>query len=270
MKLSLLVLSIVLLTCHATHVHKAKPLPGHRRFHPRWQSQGLKNTILSKEKLQVDPSKRSNSIRATNVNAIVDNILNNVVQKLNTSGDPLALPDFEDGFSETGPAGVVWQGKIGIEQGSLSGLSTLHRNGNASLEGSLLTGGNISMTATINNLDLKYRFVAEFENLGPQGTIDAVIKETNVDVALSLKLVGMKIQLLSLNLRLGHITVNINGLGPVLTFLSETLDTWIVNLLRGPISNFVEDALVEKINQALENIDVNCLINGCAATTTAY
>jgi len=188
---------------------------------------------------------------ALNVNAdkatndFLDKILANVRPIIQKDLDPIKLPQKTHSFSKK-ILFVRVHGEAKVYDGFVSGLSTIHRSGEANMhqEGDSLI---VNAHAGINNLRGQYRAHATFMNLGPR--VGARLSISSVSVRLGAK------QALKpdahpdlFDFRIEHISgvsVKIDGLGPL---------GWILGGLTSFIANILKDVIADAINAPIKNV----------------
>ena len=131
-------------------------------------------------------------------------------------------------------------------------MSTLHRNGDTSFNFDV-ANNKLSLSANIGINDAKagYAASAEFMDIGISASADAKIQTVKVYFEAEMCLnSGCSLALTKFDItEIGHIDVDINGLGPLGWILEVVVDL-IADLIRG----FLADILEGPIKDLLQNI----------------
>jgi len=187
-------------------------------------------------------------------NKFLDQILVNArpeIQKI----DPLRLPEARHGFSKK-IVFVTVKGEASVYDGYVSGLSTIHRSGEANMR---TEGQNLIVTAHagLSNLRGQYRAHATFMNLGPH--VSAKLGISSVSVRLGLKqsmTPGAHPDLFDFHIEhIGGISVHIGGLGP-LGWIVGGLTSFIANILKGVIANAINAPIRNAIRNELSKVTI--------------
>ncbi|WP_316572627.1 hypothetical protein, partial [Klebsiella pneumoniae] len=191
------------------------------------------------------------------LNSLIDMILNTVDQKiLNAGMDPAHLPDVVHKFEET-ILFVTWHGEASAYNGTLSGMSTIHRVGDAEYvldDKGRAIGATTSLS--MNVLEGHYKYVAQFMELGPAGDILLHIEGIRLTLTTALDEHLCVFSLKELNIdNIGHITITIDGLG-LLDWIANAFGTLIANVVEVFLRNAIESQIKTIINGVLDNFDL--------------
>jgi len=181
------------------------------------------------------------------IDKILEN-LRNLIQEQNM--DPMTLPDLETGFSDT-ILGITWHGSAKLRNGRFSGLSTIARTGDTSFT---VEGDTARLTAYIGlgGTRAHYDASAEFMGISVGASVTADIESITIYLDATMKLEeGATLQLQNFHIsNLGHIRVDVGGLGPLdwileilVDFVDSFLKDWIVDLVEGPLKDLIQSLL---------------------------
>ncbi|XP_064117560.1 uncharacterized protein LOC135222987 isoform X2 [Macrobrachium nipponense] len=191
------------------------------------------------------------------LNSLIDMILNIVDQTILSMGlDPAHLPDVVHEFEDT-VLFVTWHGEASAYNGTLSGMSTIHRIGEAEYvfdDKGRAIGATVSMS--MNVMEGHYKYVAQFMDLGPSGDITLHIEGIRLTLTTALDEHLCVFSLKDLNIdNIGHITINIDGLG-LLDWIANAFGTLIANVVEVFLRNTIENQFKTIMNGVLDNFDL--------------
>ncbi|XP_067006403.1 mite allergen Der f 7 [Anabrus simplex] len=209
--------------------------------------------------------KRHSSLLTTgNMNEYFDTLVVKLGSFFKNSGlDPLPVPDAGRSVSFKDLLGITWHGELMLKEGSLSGLSMLHRSGDATLEYShgLL---HIQVELGFDNVLLDYDFAAQIMNIGPKGSIQGKIKNLKLFLDIIADIETFDIYLQDLKITdAGKIDVTVHGQG-LLDLLVDAIADVVTLVFHDLIVNVVAVEVRSVIEKALDELDINCIISGGA------
>merc|ERR1712176_165443 len=187
----------------------------------------------------------------------IDEVLANLRDMVITNNlDPADLPDAETGFSDT-VLGITWHGSAKVYNGKFWGLSTIARAGDTSLT---VEGTTATLTANIGILSgarAHYDAKAEFMGITVHADADATVGDIQIYLAANMDVGDLNsgLQLTDFHIsHVGHINVNISGLGPLdwilellVDFIDAFLKDWIIGMLEGPLKDLIQSILNDLI-----------------------
>ncbi|XP_076055046.1 uncharacterized protein LOC143033460 isoform X2 [Oratosquilla oratoria] len=203
---------------------------------------------------------QANSELDDSLNTYIDMVLDNSqILMVNEGYDPVALPNGTMGFNRT-ILGVTWYGEAGIYDGYLAGLSTIERTGDARFI--LDVDGNVAGTEskmTVVTLKAYYKGTVTFMDLGPTVTVTSYVN--GVDIWFQSELLKdtcvFRVSALDVQ-RIGHISVDIVGLGP-LNWIFEMMSEFVANIIRLFIRDMFDNPVQEILNEGLGYVDVSVI-----------
>merc|ERR1712236_168191 len=181
--------------------------------------------------------------------SLLANLRNMIIEN---NMDPMELPDLETGFSDT-ILGITWHGSAKLRNGHFWGLSTLARTGDTSFT---VEGNTVRLTAYIGirGASAHYDASAEFMGISVGAGVTADISDIQIFLDAQMDLTagsGLKLTDFQIS-HLGHINVDVSGLGPldwILEILVDFVDTflkdWLVDLVEGPLKDLIQSLLDE-------------------------
>ncbi|XP_068201166.1 mite allergen Lep d 7-like [Palaemon carinicauda] len=191
------------------------------------------------------------------LNNLIDMILNMVDQSILDSGlDPAHLPDAVLKFEET-VMFVKWHGEASAYNGTLSGMSSVHRLGESEYVFDD-KGRAIGATTTIsmNVMEGYYKYVAQFMELGPAGDIELRIEGIRLTLTTALDEHLCVFSLKELNIdNIGNISIKIHGLG-LLDWITNAFVSLIANVVEVFLRNIIESQVKNIMNGVLDNFDL--------------
>merc|ERR1711872_354253 len=183
--------------------------------------------------------------------AYIDKILANLATTIIENGlDPATLPDADTGFSDT-ILGITFHGSAHLFNGHFWRLSTIHRTGETSFT---VEGTKVRLTANIgvDAPTAHYDASAEFMGIGVSAGITADIADFGIYLDAEMDVAtggGLQLTTFAIS-HVGHITIDVSGLGPldwILELLVDFVDTflkdWIVSLVEGPLKDLIQQIL---------------------------
>jgi len=183
--------------------------------------------------------------------AYIDQLLANLREVIVEEGlDPATLPNADTSFSDT-ILGITFHGSAHLFNGHFWGLSTIARTGDTSFT---TEGTTLRLTANIgvNRPSAHYDASAEFMGVGVSAGVTANIADFQIYLDAEMDVVnGGGLQLTNFAItHVGHIDVDISGLGPLdwilellVDFVDAFLKDWIVGLVEGPLKDLIQDLL---------------------------
>jgi|ERR1719391_42026 len=181
----------------------------------------------------------------------IDTILDYLQDVIKDQGlDPADLPEEKVSFSET-ILGITFHGSAKVYNGKFSGLSTIHRNGDTDItldENTLHLTANLAM----NDASARYSAKAEFMDISIGASAKVDISSVDVYFDASMPLTpGAHLTLSQFEItHIGHISVDIDGLGPLDWILEILVDAignsikgWLADLIEGPIRDLLQGLL---------------------------
>ncbi|XP_068201165.1 mite allergen Lep d 7-like isoform X2 [Palaemon carinicauda] len=200
------------------------------------------------------------------LNLYLDLVFDNLQVLIIENGyDPAALPNATAEFSEKVLL-VTWHGEAALYDGWLRGISSLHRSSNADFvtdEQGVITG--ITAGSSMEQMKGHYKCLAKFMDLGPIADVVFNINGVDTTFAAILDRQVCRFKVSSLNVdSIGHISVDIHGLGP-LNWIMEIVSDLVVNVAELFIRDTIEDSVQSLLNEALDSVDISILgpILGC-------
>ncbi|CAG0884353.1 unnamed protein product [Darwinula stevensoni] len=189
-----------------------------------------------------------------NANEYVDELLENARQWLIDNGyNNLQLPDADAEFSQEIFPGFELSGSAGFRSGSLQGLETILRSGDATLDtdGSLIT---ISTGLGFQAVGGGYEAFLEFEGIEISTDVGLRINDIDIFLQASVDPATLAVTINQFNINdLGDIEVDLTGLGPLDWALGE-LVSFLKDLLGNILYDLLEDPILDALTQALGNI----------------
>jgi len=176
----------------------------------------------------------------------IDNILAIAQEIIRSEGlDPAPLPEEEVSFSDT-ILGITFHGSAKVYNGQFSGLSTIHRTGNTDFtldDTTLVLIANLGVSGMSAHYDAR----AEFQGISVHASATAKIDSLDVYLDTEMTLApGESLQIADFKVtNIGHISVDVNGLGPL---------DWILELLVNSIGNSIRGWLADIISGPLKDI----------------
>jgi len=164
--------------------------------------------------------------------------------------DPASLPDVEVSFKDT-VLGVTFHGSAKVYNGQFSGLSTVHRSGNTDFT---LDGNKLELMASLGINDASAHYDAKAEFMGVSVGASATVKINAIDIYFVADMAlesGASLQLSNFQItNIGHIDIDIDGLGPLDWILEQVVDAlgnsirgWLGDLIEGPIKDLLQNLL---------------------------
>merc|ERR1712226_444737 len=177
--------------------------------------------------------------------AYIDQLLANLREVIVEEG-----LDAATSFSDT-ILGITFHGSAHLFNGHFWGLSTIARTGDTSFT---TEGTTLRLTANIgvNRPSAHYDASAEFMGVGVSAGVTANIADFQIYLDAEMDVVnGGGLQLTNFAItHVGHIDVDISGLGPLdwilellVDFVDAFLKDWIVGLVEGPLKDLIQDLL---------------------------
>jgi len=175
--------------------------------------------------------------------------------------DPADLPEEEVSFSDT-VLGITWHGSAKVYNGKFSGLSSIHRSGNTDFT---LDGTTLELIASlgINGASAHYDARAEFMGISVHAAATVDISSIDIyfvaDMALESggSLIIKDFQITNI----GHISIDIDGLGPLDWILELLVDAvgnsirgWLADLIEGPIRDLLQGLLDQYVPDIPSNL----------------
>jgi len=187
-------------------------------------------------------------------NAFVDTALAGLRGRLTEQGlDTIALPDDEDTFDVT-LFGQTLNGSVRAGDGLASGLATLHRTGNVTLDVGVLHG-EISLKAMLGLTGLKVSYAIQ-HSLGPLGKkVSAALDVPFLNVYLETNMFVYQADVVLEVCQVqdfGMASVHLAGLGPADSPLYTAAANAALGLLRGAVQRGVEAAVCSVLQQAIQ------------------
>ncbi|XP_045624922.1 mite allergen Lep d 7 [Procambarus clarkii] len=207
------------------------------------------------------------------LNHYLDLMLDNLEVLIIENGlDPTPLPNGTVGFSDV-VLGVTWQGEAAVYDGSLRGLSSIYRTGDAEFlhDGNGFING-ISANLGLGDMEAHYTLLAEFMDLGPVADVVVDINGASIYFEASLDRTTCHFHVSIMEVTdIGHISVNITGLG-LLDWIVEIVVDLVVNIIKGFIKDTVEGVILNLTNQVLDGLDLGVLgpLIGCDAVAHPF
>jgi hypothetical protein len=165
--------------------------------------------------------------------------------------DPFQLPEIQT----TLQSGV----KVKLFNGTIKGLSTIHRNGDVTLgyeNGSLIVGAH----AATQRMSGVFDWQLDFKLFAPRGKVSLDIEYLDVKIGMQQPAnVQKKPRLEVMKVRLGNIQARSSGTGS-LDYLIEFAVNFVLNGFRGVILKAVEKPVTTIIQEQLDKLDVEALI----------
>eukprot|EP00091_Calanus_sinicus_P004556 TRINITY_DN1489_c0_g1_i11.p1 TRINITY_DN1489_c0_g1~~TRINITY_DN1489_c0_g1_i11.p1 ORF type:complete len:229 (-),score=61.07 TRINITY_DN1489_c0_g1_i11:106-792(-) len=200
---------------------------------------------------QIQDPKLNDPFSDDYIDKILENLRNVIIEN---NMDPMELPPLDTGFSDT-ILGITWHGSAHLNNGHFWGLSTLARTGDTSFT---VEGEKARLTAYIGitGASAHYDASAEFMGITVGAGVTADISDIQIFLDAEMVLTGGSgLQLTDFKIsHLGHISVDVSGLGPldwILEILVDFVDTflkdWIVSLVEGPLKDLIQGLLDEYV-----------------------
>ncbi|XP_067006364.2 uncharacterized protein [Anabrus simplex] len=192
----------------------------------------------------------------SNMNDYVDKVVTSLDSRLGKMGyDPMPLPDEVREFSVKDLMGFEWHGKLGLHNGTLADLATMKRDGDVIISYNK-TNPVVDVTMKFDDLTLVYKYDALIMNIGPQGTIEAIVSGLRINVILEADLKTMKMKLKELHLLdASKIKVHTKGLY-LADYVVDGIADSITFLAQKVILKLVEQRVREEAHKVVESIDL--------------
>lgn len=194
---------------------------------------------------------------SVNANPFVEELLERARPMIRANLEPVLLPDYSFEISQSVIVAEV-KAVAGVHDGQLTGLSTLHRAGDAFLTTS--NGGttySIDAHLGVSNIAGNYRGEVTFMSLGPSISVHLTVKTLSVKVGVIQGISGSEKTppvLATFNIEnLGQIVIDFDGLGP-LDWIINPLSNFLLNKISGFIAWIVESPLHSLIAELLPKI----------------
>jgi hypothetical protein len=165
----------------------------------------------------------------------------------------IALPNATIEFSEV-IVGIPFEGVVGLYNGALSGIDTLHRTGRIMFAQE--TNGDITLDANAAFFDvaLEYSFVVEFFGIGVRATLHGELTKFNINAGLRLA-DGPKFKLEKLDVTdTGFLRLRVTGLGFILNFIADLIGNVIGNMIKDTVVELIEGPILDLINGIIGGI----------------
>lgn len=207
--------------------------------------------------------------REDSLNHYIDLVLDNLQVLIVENGlDPATLPNATTGFSDV-VLGVTWHGEASLYDGYLKGMSSIYRTGDANFvrDSSDLVIG-FSAALGLGDMQGHYKCLAKFMDLGPIADVKIDVKGVSMSFDATLDRKACRFQVSNLDVKkIGHISVDIHGLGP-LNWILEIVTDLVVNVVEVFLRSMIEDTVTGYVNEALNSVDLSILapIIGCDPT----
>jgi len=193
----------------------------------------------------------------TNANSFVEQLLERARPLIRQNLEPVELPEYSYEISQSVVITEV-RAEAKLKNGKLSGLSTLHRAGDATLittyDGATYR---ISALLGVSNLVGSYSGEVKFMSLGPSVKVHLTVKTLTVKVGIIQAINGPAKTppvLTAFEIEnLGKIVFDFDGLGP-LDWIINPLSNFLLNKISGVIGWIVESPLRRLIADQLPSI----------------
>jgi len=172
----------------------------------------------------------------------------------------IVLPNATIEFNEV-IVGIPFTGVIGLYNGLLTGLHTLHRTGNARFTQETNQDIFIEVEVGLYDLALEYSLVLQFFGIGPRATVNGQLSQVSIDFAIRLG-TDSKIKVERVQVKApGMLRIKVTGLGFILNFVAD--------LIANVLGNLIKNTVVEVIQGPLLDI-INAIIGGLIPGTAAF
>ncbi|XP_076367748.1 mite allergen Lep d 7-like [Tachypleus tridentatus] len=189
-----------------------------------------------------------------NANEFIDHLIAATKMNISHNLEPYSLPDKSIGF-EKKILLVTWRGEAKLYDGLLTGLSTIHRNGDCTID---VQDGNkiyVKVHLGMGILELLYHATVTFMEFGPSVTVEGKIGylTINMDISSDPSTGGTPtIERFDMDEMKG-LTVSFSGLGP-LSWLMTILTSLVLKFFKGIIQKVIEWTVKRIVANKMKNL----------------
>ncbi|XP_022248958.1 mite allergen Lep d 7-like [Limulus polyphemus] len=189
-----------------------------------------------------------------NANEFIDQLIEATKMGMSHDLEPYSLPDKSIGF-EKKILLVTWRGEAKLYDGLLSGLTTIHRNGDCTID---VQDGNtmhVKVHLGMGVLELRYHATVTFMDFGPSVTVEGKIGYVtiNMDISSDPSTGGIPtIEKFDMDEMKG-LTVTFNGLGP-LSWLMTILTSLVLKFFKGIIKTIIQWTVKRVVADKIKNL----------------
>lgn len=197
------------------------------------------------------------SYEAGNANSFLDQILTNARPTIDANLDPIVLPNAGISFSKKILL-INVRGEVKVSEGSLAGLRTIHRAGDAEMTQSADGAIVVDAKLGLNNLQGHASAFAKFMNIGMKTGVTIAVSFVSVHIKVKQTFQpGAHPELLDFAITgIDNIDIKFSsGLGP-LDFVLGRLATLVNNLVKDLVIKIVNEPLKNLIAQKLGEITI--------------
>lgn len=193
---------------------------------------------------------------AEDTNAPLDYLLKAVATRMKSEGlDPFKMPFIRETFSKRIMM-INFKGEVRIAEGTLAGLSTIHRTGDIELN---LENGTLTLEANLGFGTLIGNFVwgVHFMKIRQYGSGEVILSRLALSVLLSQKMEKGQHPVIN-RLKItdfGRLHIDINGMGPF-NFIFESIVNLIANAMKSKMVKKIEDAVKKELQGELKKISL--------------
>jgi len=201
-------------------------------------------------------------VHSGDANDYADEILKNLrVAMMNTGLDPLMLPIKSFEFTKK-VLGMELRGSAKVYDGSLKGLSTIHRTGLASMT-KADNSTTIRATVGVNGLVGKYKASAKFMNIGPAFGVNILTESVGITFEVEKpKAEGARPTLLNFAIvDLGQITTEIDGNLNILNFILNKFNNFVISIVKDTVALALGPPIKLLLQEILNSVDLPDLTN---------
>jgi len=186
--------------------------------------------------------------------AFVDTVLAGLRERMLEAGlDTVALPEDQDSFDVT-VFGVTLNGSLWVGEGAASGLATLHRTGNVTLDYGVLQG-EISLKSLLGLTGVQVSYAVQ-PRIGPLGskisaTLDVPFLNVYMETNMFVYQADVVLEVCHVQ-DFGFVSVSLKGLGLADSPLYTAVANAALTLLSGAAETGVEAVVCQVLEQAIQ------------------
>ncbi|KAK7793963.1 hypothetical protein R5R35_005825 [Gryllus longicercus] len=153
---------------------------------------------------------------------------------------------------------LPWRTRLGLYGGEAQNLTTLRRQSDAELTyTSDARSLNLDATVAFDRLVINYKYADQLFNIGPHGTVKAILKNLTANLNIDVKLLSGKATLKEFKLNSAKsIKVDVTGLTFLGNLIVESFVNFFTLILKGPILKAVESQVTSALASAVNSTSI--------------
>ncbi|GLH15633.1 Uncharacterized protein GBIM_20042 [Gryllus bimaculatus] len=153
---------------------------------------------------------------------------------------------------------LPWRTRLGLYDGEAQNLTTLRRQSDAELTyTSDARSLNLDAAVAFDRLVINYKYADQLFNIGPHGTVKAILKNLTANLNIDVKLLSGKATLKEFKLNSAKsIKVDVTGLTFLGNLIVESFVNFFTLILKGPILKAVESQVTSALASAVNSTSI--------------